>query len=86
MASPDDEAVALLQHAAREVLGRDLPGLTAASHLVEIGVDSVGLLEMVGAVEDKVGLRFPDDEIARLATVADVTALIERARRASEAR
>ncbi len=39
---------------------------------------------MVGCIEDRIGLRLPDDEIARVGTVADVGALIARARRAAE--
>jgi acyl carrier protein len=85
MSNPDFDVITLLQRAARAVQGRELPELTLATRLAEIGVDSVGLLEMVGSVEDHIGLRLPDEEIARLATVADVADLIERTRRAAAA-
>jgi acyl carrier protein len=85
MSNPDFEVITLLQRASRAVQGRELPELTLTTRLAEIGVDSVGLLEMVGSVEDQIGLRLPDEEIARLATVADVADLIERTRRAAAA-
>ena len=85
MSNPDIEVITLLQRASRTVQGRELPELTLTTRLTEIGVDSVGLLEMVGSVEDQIGLRLPDEEIARLATVADVADLIERTRRAAAA-
>ena len=81
----DEELLALLSRAAVEVTGRRLPRLDMDSRLVDFGIDSVGVLEMVGYVEDQLGLRFPDDEIARLATVRDVVTLIERTRRAAGA-
>lgn len=80
MSDRDDALLALLSRAALEVAGRRLDGLSMDSRLSDSGIDSVGVLEMVGYVEDALGLRFPDDEIARLATVRDVAALVERAR------
>ena len=85
MADDGVEVVELLQRAALAVTGRELPGLTLSSDLAGAGVDSIGVLEMVAWIEDQLGLRLPDDEVARLATVADVGALIERTRRAAEA-
>lgn len=85
MSNRDEDLPALLARAALDVAGRRLDGLSLDSRLSDFGVDSVGVLEMVGYVEDALGLRFPDDEIARLSTVRDVAALVERTRRASEA-
>lgn len=85
MMNRDEELIALLSRAALEVAGRRLEGLDMDTHLADSGIDSVGVLEMVGYVEDALGLRFPDDEIARLATVRDVAALIARTRAAEAA-
>lgn len=85
MVDRDEELMSLLSRAAREVAGRRLDGLAMDTRLSDFGIDSVGVLEMVGFVEDELRLRFPDDEIARLATVRDVAALVERTRRAAEA-
>lgn len=85
MSYRDEELIALLSRASLEVAGRRLEGLDMDTRLAESGIDSVGVLEMVGYVEDELGLRFPDDEISRLSTVRDVAALVERARRATEA-
>ena len=85
MAGQDVEVIDLLQRAALAVMKRELPGLTLDTNLAVAGIDSVGVLEMVCWIEDHLGLRLPDDEVARVATVADVAALIERTRRAAEA-
>jgi acyl carrier protein len=85
MSNRDEDLIALLSRASLEVAGRRLDGLDMDSRLADSGIDSVGVLEMVGYVEDELGLRFPDDEITRLSTVRDVAALVERTRRAAEA-
>jgi acyl carrier protein len=85
MSDRDEELFALLSRASQEVAGRRLEGIDMNARLADFGIDSVGVLEMVGYVEDALSLRFPDDEIARLATVRDVAALIERTRRVAEA-
>jgi acyl carrier protein len=84
MANRDEELLALLSRAAFEVAGRRLDGFDMDTSLARSGIDSVGVLEMIGYLEDELGLRFPDDEIARLSTVRDVSKLIERTRRAAE--
>jgi acyl carrier protein len=85
MVDRDEELYSLLSRAALAVTGRRLDGLDMATRLADLGIDSVSVLEMIGFVEDELGLRFPDDEIARVETVRDVAALVERTRRAAGA-
>jgi acyl carrier protein len=85
MSDREEDLIALLSRAAMETVGHRLEGIDLDTRLVDFGMDSVGVLEMVGYVEDRLGLRFPDDEIMRLATVRDVATLVERARLRAEA-
>jgi act minimal PKS acyl carrier protein len=74
----DHTFISLLQEAAAETLGRELDGLTLDTPLAELGVDSVGLLEMVGVIEDRLGVRLADDQIVRIVTVRDILTLVNR--------
>ena len=48
------------------------------SHLVgDLGIDSLGVMESVAAIEDKFGLNIPDDALRNVETVADVAKAIE---------
>jgi len=48
------------------------------SHLVgDLGVDSLGVMEIVAAVEDSFKLTIPDDALREVETVADVAVAIE---------
>ena len=46
------------------------------SSLSELGISSVSALEIVGYIEDKLGIRFPDDELVGLNTMTALERLI----------
>jgi len=50
------------------------------SHLVgDLGIDSLGVMEIIAEVEDKFGLHIPDEALRELETVGDVsTAIVAR--------
>jgi acyl carrier protein len=50
--------------------------LTAGSSLSELGISSVSALEIVGYIEDRLGIRFPDDELAGLNSLSALEKLI----------
>lgn len=52
--------------------------VTLDSTLADIGIDSVGTLEMVAFVEDRTGKTFPDDELTGINSVSDFVSLIRR--------
>jgi acyl carrier protein len=45
----------------------------------DLDVDSMTMVEVIVALEDKFGLLIPDDEWSRFATVGDLAAHLERA-------
>jgi acyl carrier protein len=52
--------------------------LKETSHLVaDLGIDSLGVMEVVADLEDKFKLRIPDEALREVDTVADVARAIE---------
>jgi acyl carrier protein len=47
----------------------------------DLGIDSLTLVDVVVAAEDRFGLVIPDDDWARFETVGDAVAYLERAGR-----
>ncbi len=45
----------------------------------DLDVDSLSMVEVVVAAEEKFGVRIPDDEVKNLKTVGDAVSFIERA-------
>ncbi len=52
--------------------------ISATSHLVaDLGIDSLGVMEIVADVEDTFKLSIPDDALKHVETVGDVIGAIE---------
>jgi len=47
------------------------------AELASLGVDSLGLIELMFQVEDRFGISLPDDKVPVLVTVGDVVAYID---------
>ena len=45
----------------------------------DLGIDSMTMLEVIVALEDRFGLLIPDDEWSQFSTVGDLAAHLERA-------
>ena len=56
----------------------DVSNLKEDDSLQSLGLDSLDLVEVMLAIEDKLNIEFTSDEIAQLSTLKDVVKLIER--------
>ncbi len=65
-----DEFLALVG----DELGLDTAGWEPRSTLVEVGIDSLATLELVLALEERGGFRFPDELIDAIRTLGDAWA------------
>ena len=60
-----------------EKLGKKVEDIKPASRLVEdLGADSLDVVEMIITLEDEFGITLPDDQVANMKTVADITTYI----------
>jgi len=63
----------------------DIAGVTAGdvtpekTFLDDLDVDSLSMVEIATAAEDKFGIRIPDDDLKDLKTVGDAVSYIEKA-------
>lgn len=72
------DVVAAVQRAALEVCNRKLEGLTRDTAIAELGLDSVSTLEMMGYLEERLGIRIPDEALGVVRTLRDLEAAIVR--------
>jgi acyl carrier protein len=49
-----------------------------ASFIDDLGADSLGLVELIMALEDKFGLEIPDEDAENIRTVGDALAYIQK--------
>lgn len=75
------DVVSMFKQAAFEVDGRTLEGLTLDTKLSELSLDSVAVMETIGFFEQRLEIRFNDDDLARLSSLRDLESLIDKARK-----
>lgn len=80
MAQSQQEILAGLAEIVNEVAG--IPAADVQldkSFTDDLDVDSLSMVEVVVAAEEKFGVRIPDDDVKNLKTVGDAVAYIEKA-------
>ncbi len=68
----------MFAQAALEVNGKKLSGLNADSVIAKLGLDSVAVMELVSYFEEKLEIRMPDEDLAKVQTIGDLAALVKR--------
>lgn len=77
---PQDTVLAGLRQVLGDVVGVDPADVTPEVRFGnDLGIDSLTLVEVVVAAEDRFGLVIADDDWSRFVTAGDVVAYIERA-------
>lgn len=75
-----EEIRSSLAEIVNEVAGVEVDAVQLDKSFVEdLEVDSLSMVEVVVAAEEKFGVTIPDDEVKNLKTVGDAVAYIERA-------
>jgi acyl carrier protein len=75
-----DEVFAGIREVLSAVTGIDRPVITLEAQFGDdLGIDSLTMVDVVVAAEDRFGLIIPDDDWARFVTVGDAVAHLEQA-------
>lgn len=76
----DEQIISDLAVILNEVAGVDQSKVSAdKSFLDDLEVDSLSMVEVVMAAEDKFGVKIPDEEVKNLRTVGDAVSFIKKA-------
>ena len=63
---------------ATEIAEKDFSHVKEDSAIAELGIDSLGMLELVGAMERNLGVQVPDDELVGIQTVQQLLDLVQK--------
>jgi acyl carrier protein len=58
--------------------GGDFAGLGENGVISDLGIDSLGLLEIIGSLERDLDIRVPDDQLVGIQTVKQLLDLVEK--------
>lgn len=70
--------IQLFSQAALEVNGKKLDGLTKDTVISKLGLDSVAVMELVSFFEEKLNIRMPDEDLAKVQTLGDLGNVVKR--------
>jgi len=62
---------------ATEIAERDFHGVLESSKIAELGIDSLGMLEIIGSLERALRIQIPDESLAGVVTVEDLLNAVE---------
>ena len=68
----------LFKEIAAEVVARDFSKIEEATPISELGIDSLGMLEIVGEMERRLKIRLPDEALAGVETVQNLLDVVEK--------
>lgn len=73
------DVVDLFRSAVFEAGGIKLENLTLDTTLADLALDSVAVMESIAVMEDRLGIRIADEDLARLTSLRDLEKLITKA-------
>ncbi|HJL40333.1 MAG TPA: acyl carrier protein [Myxococcales bacterium LLY-WYZ-16_1] len=74
-----EEIIKLFKDSVREVdQSIVVDQVDAQTDLSSLGMDSVMTMEVIGILEERLDIRFPDEDLATLRTMSDLTQLVQR--------
>jgi len=72
------ELLEMFRRTATEIVEKEYPTLSEDTKLGELGIDSLGMLEIIGALERELKIQIPDEALTGLQTVRDLVNAVER--------
>lgn len=66
-----------------EVAEKDFPTVAESTSISELGIDSLGMLEIIGSLERALKIQIPDESLAGITTVKDLLNAVESRQAAS---
>lgn len=68
----------MFKKTAGEIAEKDFPSISEQTVISELGIDSLGMLEIVGSMERQLKIQIPDESLAGIQTVKDLIELVEK--------
>ena len=72
------QLVSMFRKMATEIAEKDFSHVTEESVIAELGIDSLGMLELVGSMERELEIQIPDDQLVGIQTVRQLVELVEQ--------
>jgi len=71
------ELLSVFRATATEVAEKDFHSVAENTAIAELGIDSLGMLEIIGSLERELRIHIPDESLAGIITVKDLLNAVE---------
>ncbi|MEM6958346.1 MAG: acyl carrier protein [Myxococcota bacterium] len=71
------ELIEMFTKTASEVAEKEFSGLTEQTVIADTGLDSLGMLEVIGEMERELLIQIPDDKLVGIETVSQLLDVVE---------
>jgi acyl carrier protein len=71
------ELLETFKRTATEVAEKDFHTVAETMQIAELGIDSLGMLEIIGSLERELKIHIPDESLAGIQTVKDLLEAVE---------
>jgi acyl carrier protein len=71
------ELLDVFRRMATEVAEKDFHAVAETTQIAELGIDSLGMLEIIGSLERELRIHIPDESLAGVQTVKDLLNAVE---------
>jgi acyl carrier protein len=71
------ELLNVFRATATEVAEKDFSAVAVSTSIAELGIDSLGMLEIIGSLERELRIQIPDESLAGILTVNDLLNAVE---------
>jgi acyl carrier protein len=72
------QLLSMFRKMATEIAEKDFSHVTEDSVIADLGIDSLGMLELVGSMERELHVQIPDDELVGIQTVDQLLTLVQK--------
>ncbi len=72
------ELIEIFKRMASEIAEKDFSGVKEEASIASLGIDSLGMLELVGAMERELEVQIPDEQLVGIQTVQQLLDLVEK--------
>ncbi|MDP9152172.1 MAG: acyl carrier protein [Myxococcota bacterium] len=73
-----ERLLAMFRDVASEVVEKDFQQVLESTPIGELAIDSLGMLEIIGALERRLRIQVPDESLAGLQTIGDLLDIVEK--------
>ncbi len=68
----------MFEKTATEIVEKDFKSIDENTVISDLGIDSLGMLEIVGSMERQLKIQIPDESLAGIQTVRDLLEVVDK--------